>query len=33
MSEGDAAVLRARGVSRSFREGATTLEVLTGVIW
>ena len=31
MSEGDAAVLRARGVSRSFREGATTLEVLTGV--
>src|ERR1700683_4882073 len=31
MSEGDAAVLRARGVSRSFREGATTLQVLTGV--
>jgi lipoprotein-releasing system ATP-binding protein len=31
MSEGNAAVLKARGVSRSFREGATTLEVLTGV--
>src|ERR1700689_1430735 len=31
MSEGDAVVLKARGVSRSFREGATTLEVLTGV--
>ena len=31
MSEGNDAVLRARGVWRSFREGATTLEVLTGV--
>ncbi len=31
MTEGNTAVLRARGVCRSFREGATTLEVLTGV--
>jgi lipoprotein-releasing system ATP-binding protein len=31
MSEGNDAVLRARGIWRSFREGANTLEVLTGV--
>jgi len=31
MTDGNGAVLTARGVWRSFREGATTLEVLTGV--
>jgi len=31
MTDGDAPVLTARGVCRSFREGTTTLEVLTGV--
>ena len=31
MSDGNGAVLTARGVCRSFREGATTLQVLTGV--
>jgi lipoprotein-releasing system ATP-binding protein len=31
MTDGNDAVLRARGISRSFREGASTLEVLTGV--
>src|ERR1700687_3018116 len=31
MTDGSGAVLTARGVWRSFREGATTLEVLTGV--
>jgi lipoprotein-releasing system ATP-binding protein len=31
MTDAATAVLRARGVCRSFREGATTLDVLTGV--
>ncbi len=31
MTDGDSAVLKARGVCRSFRQGSTTLEVLTGV--
>ena len=31
MSDAGAVVLSARGVCRSFREGATTLQVLTGV--
>src|ERR1700688_2329455 len=31
LTDGKAAVLTARGVCRSFREGTSTLEVLTGV--
>ena len=31
MTDAGAAVLSARGVCRSFREGATTLQVLNGV--